>query len=205
MLRNYFLIARRNLLKNPVFSSINIAGLSLGMAAFILIFQYISFEKSVNGFHVNGSNLYRVLFEVSFQGETHTWESVPPALGPLAKDQFAEVEKYCRVIAGSGNGIVSYERDNKQEPKSFREEKIVYADGNFFDVFSFGSHVGNAKGIEQPNAVSISQSSALKYFEKENPIGKVLTLHNQFGKTLYTITSVYDDFPANSEETTTAA
>jgi putative ABC transport system permease protein len=199
MLRNYFLIARRNLLKNPVFSFINVIGLSLGMAAFILIFQYISFEKSVNGFHSNLPNLYRILFEVSFQGETHTWESVPPALGPLAKDQFAEVNKYCRVIAGSGNGVVTFEKENKQEPKSFREEKIVYADGNFFQVFSFGQQIGNANGIELPNTVAISKASALKYFEQENPIGKVLTLNNQFGKTLYTVTSVYADFPANSD------
>jgi putative ABC transport system permease protein len=199
MLRNYFLIARRNLLKNPVFSFINVIGLSLGMAAFILIFQYISFEKSVNGFHAHLPNIYRVLFEVSFQGETHTWESVPPALGPLAKDQFAEVNTYCRVIAGSGNGVVSVDNSLNKEPKSFREEKIVYADGNFFQVFSFGQQLGNANGIELPNTVAISKASALKYFEQENPIGKVLTLNNQFGKTLYTVTSVYADFPANSD------
>ncbi len=199
MLRNYFLIARRNLLKNPVFSFINVIGLSLGMAAFILIFQYISFEKSVNGFHANLPNLYRILFEVSFQGETHTWESVPPALGPLAKDKFAEVKSYCRVIAASGNGIVAYTKENTQEAKSFREEKIVYADGNFFQVFSFGQQIGNVNGIELPYTVAISKSSANKYFEKENPIGKILTLNNQFGKTLYTVTSVYNDFPANSD------
>ena len=199
MLRNYFLIARRNLLKNPVFSFINVIGLSLGMATFILIFQYISFEKSVNSFHANLPNLYRILLEVSFQGETHTWESVPPALGPLAKDKFPEVKSYCRVIAGSGNGVVTSEKENKKEPKSFREEKIVYADGNFFQVFSFGQQIGNANGIELPNTVAISKASAVKYFEQENPIGKVLTLNNQFGKTLYTVTSVYADFPANSD------
>ncbi len=199
MLQNYFTTAFRNLQKNRVFTFINLVGLSLGLSAFILIFQYVSFEKSVNGFHKNLPNLYRVLLEVSFLNETNTWESVPPALGPLAKDNFGEVDSYCRVIAGSGNGIVTRDEAGKEELKSFREERIVYADANFFDVFSFPILKGNASGISKPNMVAISQSTAIKYFEKENPLGKVLTLNNQFGTTLFTVTSIYKDFPSNSD------
>lgn len=199
MLQNYFTTAFRNLQKNPVFTFINLVGLSLGLSAFILIFQYVNFEKSVNGFHQNLPNLYRVLFEVSFLNETNTWESVPPAIGPLAKANFGEVDSYCRVIAGSGNGIMLYEKPGQSESKSFREDRIVYADGNFFEVFSFPTILGNAAGIKQPNTVAISQSTAIKYFEKENALGKVLTLNNQFGTTLFSVTSIYEDFPSNSD------
>jgi putative ABC transport system permease protein len=199
MIYNYIAIALRALRKNPVFTTIHLLGLSLGMAAFILIFQYISFEKSVNGFHANLPNLYRVLFEVSYSGKTFTWESVPPTIGPLAKDQFAEVNGYCRVMAGSTNGVVSYQPDQQAEPVTYSEEKIVYADGNFFTVFSFPTVEGDAKGIEKPNTVALSRSLSSKYFSDSNPLGKVITLNNQFGKTLYTVTSVYENFPANSD------
>ncbi len=199
MIYNYIILALRNLRKNPVFTAINLIGLSLGMAAFILIFQYISFEKSVNGFHTNSPNLYRILYEVSYSGKTFTWESVPPALGPLAKDKFAEVESFCRVIAGSANGVISYQSNQQSEPITYSEEKIVYADGNFFSAFSFPTLAGDPNGIEKPNTVAISRSLSNKYFNDTNALGKVITLNNQFGKTLYTITSVYEDFPVNSD------
>ncbi|MBC8110728.1 MAG: ABC transporter permease, partial [Verrucomicrobia bacterium] len=74
MLRNYLTIALRNLLKNRVFSVINISGLGLGIAAFVFILQYLSFEQSVNKFHVKSPDLYRVLFE-SDRAKRETWES----------------------------------------------------------------------------------------------------------------------------------
>ncbi len=199
MIRNYFTTAFRNLRKNPVFTAINVVGLSLGMAAFILIFQYISFEKSINTFHTNLPNLYRVLYEVNVQGKTNTWSSIPPALAPLAKDQFAEVQDYCRIMTGIANGIVTYESTRKENPKSFRERRVVYADGSFFKLFSFENLDGNTESLNQPNTAAISRSLANKYFEKENAIGKVLTTNNEFGKGLYTITSVFEDFRVNSD------
>lgn len=102
MIQNYFIIALLNLKKNSVSTAMNVAGPSLGMAAFILIFQYISFEKSVNTFHANLPNLYRVFYEVSFQGQTNTRSSIAPSFAPFAKDQFEEVVDYCRVMPGIG-------------------------------------------------------------------------------------------------------
>ncbi|MEJ0057921.1 MAG: hypothetical protein WDN75_21115 [Bacteroidota bacterium] len=138
MIRNYFNTALRNLRKNPVFTTINVVGLSLGMSAFILIFQYISFEKSVNMFHTNLPNLYRVLYENSDQGKTSTLSAVPPSLATMAKDQFEEVKDYCRIMSGMVNGIVSYEPAGR-DVRSFREEKVALADGSFFQVFTFGT------------------------------------------------------------------
>jgi putative ABC transport system permease protein len=198
MMRNYFTTALRNLRKNPVFTTVNVVGLSLGMAAFILIFQYISFEKSVNMFHTNLPALYRVLYENTDQGKANTITDVPPALAPFAKDQFEEVKDYCRVMDGMVNGIVSYEPAGR-DILSFREEKVALADGSFFSVFSFKTLEGNPDALKETNTVAISESTAGRYFEKENAIGKVIALNNQFGKTLYTVTSVYEDFPTNSD------
>ncbi len=201
MLQNYFKIAFRNLWKNKVFSLINILGLSLGIAAFVLILEYISFEQNTNKFHTNLPNLYRALFEVSYTGKTFTWDALPPGLAPVSKDNFSEIKDYCRVAAsGMANGIVTYsDKNDGSYLKSFREENIAYAEGNFFDIFTFPVASGSATSLRQPNTVAISQSYAGKYFGSENPLGKVLMLHNQFGKTPYTVTAVYQDMPANSD------
>ena len=194
MFLSYLTTAYRSLTKNPVFSFINIAGLSLGIASFILILQYISFETSVNAFHKKLPQLYRVLAETP-DGKTQDY--TPPVFGPRIKQQFAEVENYCRIADGIFNGIVSSGDGNNL--KSFKEQKGIYSDGSFFDLFSFSIKEGSGKALQQPNTVAISESTAKKYFDKQQAVGQVFTLNNQFGKTLYTIVAVYKDFPKNSD------
>ena len=194
MLRNYFVTTLRNLRKNPVFTTINIAGLSLGMAAFIFIFQYVSFERSVDAFHTNRANIYRLLYENSASGEPATWSATPPRLGPLAKETFQEVTDYCRVMSGTGNGVVAYGND-----KFFREDHVAYVEANFFQTFTFNTIKGNPDALKNPNTVALAQSAAKRYFGDDEPIGKTITLSNQFGSTLFTVISVYEDFPTNSD------
>jgi putative ABC transport system permease protein len=197
MLKNYFSTALRNLRKNYVFASINVLGLSLGMAAFILIFQYVTFEKSVNGFHANLPNLYRIITETK-KGDV--WDDTAPGLAVLGKQQIGEIKDFCRLALGAslGDGVVAI-GDTPEKIQSFREGNFAYAEGNFFEIFSFRLNQGVANGLKEPNTVAISASTAKKYFGKENPVGKVITLNNQFGKTLYTVTVVYDDMPENSD------
>lgn len=194
MIRNYLLTALRTLRKNPVFAAINIAGLSLGMAAFIFIFQYIAFERSVDAFHTKRQQLYRVLYEVTVQGKTDTWSSTPPRIGTLARETFQEVEDFCRVLPGVANGVVSHD-DNR----FFREEHVAYADGNFFDTFTFHTISGSTQALKNPNSVAIAQSVAKKYYGNANPLGKIITINNEFGTSQFTITSVYENFPVNSD------
>jgi putative ABC transport system permease protein len=197
MLKNYFTTALRNLRKNSVFTFINLMGLSLGMAAFILIFQYISFEKSVNGFHANLPNIYRLITETK-NGDI--WDDTAPGLAPIGKQQISEIKDYVRLALGTslGDGVVAI-GDSSANAQSFRERNFAYAEGNFFEVFSFELIHGTSSALKEPNTVALSESSAKKYFGKENPIGKVITLNNQFGKTLYTVTLVYADMPQNSD------
>ena len=198
MFLNYLKIALRNLRKNRVFSLINMAGLALGIAAFVLILEYIAYERSVNTFHKNLPTLYRLL---SQNREGDVWVDMAPAVAPLAKKEFPEVKEFCRVAEHSANGIVSFtdaKADRSQQ--SFRESKLAYADASFFTLFTFPLVQGTAAtALTQPNTVALSQSQARKYFGDAKPIGRTLTLNNQFGKTLYTVSAVYADMPQNSD------
>jgi putative ABC transport system permease protein len=198
MWKNYFKIALRNLLRNRIFSLINILGLALGITAFVFILQYVSFEYSYNRFHKNLPNLYRVLTEVEIDGKRLTYPFQAPGYAPIFKEQFKEVKAFCRITGRMAQGVVSAQTLDNQKVSSFRQERVAYVEGNFFEVFSFPILKGEGKDLHKPFTVAISETESQKYFSNQNPIGKVLTLHNQFGKGLFSIVAVYKDFPANS-------
>ncbi len=192
MLKNYFKIAFRNFKRYKLYSFINIFGLAMGIAAFLLILEYVSFEKSVNGFHNDIESKYRLLNENN-KGET--WAQVEPGWASIAKDKFPEIKAFCRFEEGVAQGIV--QRADKKE-QSFREERIGYAEGNFFSFFNFKILAGNKAAFNKANVVFISSAAAKKYFGKENAIGKAITLHNQFGDLDYTVEGIYT-MPDNSD------
>lgn len=135
MLQNYFKIALRNLWRNKIFSLINISGLALGIATYIFILEYVSYENSYNRFHQNLPNLYRTLFEAEINGKKLTYPFQPPGLAPIAKEQFSQVKNYCRIAGGIGAGIVTYK--GEAEMLSLRQDDVMYADASFFEMFSF--------------------------------------------------------------------
>ncbi|CAH0996230.1 hypothetical protein EMA8858_02361 [Emticicia aquatica] len=193
MLRNYIKIAFRNLVRNKVYSFINIVGLAMGISAFLFILEYISLEKSVNGFHANLPNIYRLLNQ-NPKGET--WPEIEPGWALKAKENFPEIKDFCRFEEGVSKGVVKKITEGS-EP--FRENSIGFVEGNFFEFFSFPIKSGNAKSLQKPNVVFMSESSAKKYFGTENPIGQVLTLNNQFGNAAYTVEGIYADMLENSD------
>lgn len=193
MLRNYIKIAFRNLVRNKVYSFINIVGLAMGISAFLFILEYISLEQSVNGFHANLPNIYRLLNQ-NLKGET--WPEIEPGWALKAKETFPEIKDFCRFEEGVTKGVV---KSSKQGSEPFRETSIGFAEGNFFEFFSFPLKSGNAKSLQKPNVVFISESSVKKYFGSENPIGQALTLDNQFGNATYTVEGVYADMLENSD------
>lgn len=198
MFQSYLKMAIRSLWKNRLFSIINVAGLGLGIAAFILIFEYVAFEKSVNMFHKNLPTTYRML-ESRPTGEV--FMQMAPAIAPLVKKEFSEIKAYCRVAEGSANGIITIEAKGKKESAQlYRENRLAYADGSFFTLFTFPLLSGNPQtAISEPNTVALSASRAKTYYGTEKAVGKTLFINNQFGKTLYTVTAVYEDMPENSD------
>lgn len=192
MLRNYFKIAFRNLWRNKLYSFITIFGLAMGIAAFLFILQYVSFEKSVNGFHKDISSIYRLLNE---DQKGITWPQVEPGWAQRAKENFPEINAYCRFDEGVAQGIV---RRNAAKAEPYRETAIGYAEGNFFDFFSFTILKGQSTALTKPNVVFLSKAAVEKYFGKDDPIGESLTLYNQFGNAVYVVGGVYE-IPVNSD------
>ncbi len=192
MLKHNLLTAYRNLIRNKVFSVINIGGMALGMAAFLFILQYIGVETGVNDFHKNSDRIFRVINQ---DKEGQAWPELEPGYARRFTENFSEIEEVCRFEDGIAAGVVQKESSNL----SFREALISYVDGNFFSLFSFPLLSGSAKDLYQPNTVFISQSMSKKYFGNESPVDQTLILHNQFGKTPYTVKGVFRDMDHTSD------
>ncbi|MBC7891946.1 MAG: ABC transporter permease [Sphingobacteriaceae bacterium] len=192
MLRNYLKIALRHLLRDRTFSLLNLTGLAVGMATFLLIFEFIASEWSANRFHQHFENLYRVA-EVNRQGEANNF--LAPGIGNVLKSRFANLQNVVRVAEGIGTGVLTTTGD---DPKVFREERVVYSDGDFFRAFTFPFQSG-LNTLDQPQTLALSVSLAQKLFGSANPLGKPLSVSNQFGNTVYTVTGVFEDFPQNSD------
>ena len=193
MIKNYIKIAFRNIFRNKVYAAINIIGLAMGIAAFLLLLEYISLEKSVNAFHKKLPNMYRLINEGK---DGTTWPQVEPGWAAQASQRFPEIKEFCRFAEGTAQGIVA-KKGNKQD--TYRENNVGYAEGNFFEFFSFPLTAGNASSLAKTNTVFISETVARKYFGKQEAIGQLLTLYNQFGTTDYTVEGIYKDMGDNSD------
>ncbi len=199
MLKNYFKIAWRNLLKNKLYSFINIVGLAIGMAACFFIFQYVYFEKSYDKFNKNISDLYRVT--ISYSGSFSnlpTMATNHPAVGPAMQADFPEVRDFARLVSPSlfvSATTVSY-TNKSLVTTTFNEPKMYLADGNFLKLFSYPFIKGNAAtALNAPNTIALSASTAKKYFGNEDPMGKTLHLNQ---KIPVTVNGVFADVPENS-------
>lgn len=187
MIRNYIRTAWRNLRRGKSFSLVNIAGLALGIAVFLFIMEYVAFEWSANRFNKNYDRLYR--FNVSLKNGT-TSAQVAPAIGPVLRTQFPEVENMVRTTDGIAAGVISYTGTSDVTTKLIREENIQYVDGSFFNVFSFPLIAGT-RSLYEPQTLALSDDISRKLFGQDEAIGKTVTVSNQFGNTLYTVRAVY--------------
>ena len=199
MFRNYFKIAYRNLIKNKVYTLVNIFGLAIGMAACFFIFQYVHFESSYDGFNKNVANIYRV--NISFGG---SFSNMPPqstnhpAVGPAMKAEFPEVVDYARVVNPAIFFFVSNisYTDTRGNVVVFNPGKLYVADPSFLTMFSFPFVSGDpSTALVAANTTVISEKLAKKYFGNDNPMGKTLMLNNQAP---LKVTGVFKDVPENS-------
>lgn len=192
MIQNHFIIGWRNLWRNLSQSSINIGGLALGLTAFIFIVQYISTEQSVNKFHAQLPQIYRLLNE---DNKGLTWPQIEPGYAIKAKERIGEIKDFCRFENGIAQGIVQ----NVEKNISFREQAIGYVENNFFEFFSFPLIAGDPKSLKRPDVMFVAQSAAIKYFGQLDVLGKSLVLANQFGKKVYVIGGVFKDMDETSD------
>ena len=194
MLTNYFRIAVRNLLKRKGFTALNIFGLAIGIACCLLIFQYVSFEKSYDTFQKNAAQIVRVRLDQYKQGQL-AWQSATsyPAIGPTLKKDYPEVENFCRLI--DDQLLLS----NSTSTAKFTETKGYYADPAAIDMLGVTFTKGNpATALKEADKIIISESMAKKYYGTTDVLNKTLTQRGPNYVQQYEITGVFKDYPANS-------
>jgi putative ABC transport system permease protein len=187
MLKNYILTAVRSLLRNKGFSTINILGLSIGLASFILISLYVYHELSFDRYHAKADRIFRIVENLRTENEMLFQSTSSPPMGPALLKDFHEVENYVRFQ--QWNLLVTKDQNAFYEPDSF------IADSTVFDVFSFPLVKGNPKtALTDPYSVVLTESMAKKYFGDADPVGQLLKMDDDQFK----VTGVAKDVPDNS-------
>ncbi|WP_340065148.1 ABC transporter permease [Ascidiimonas aurantiaca] len=188
MIRNYFKIALRNLKKNKLYTVINIFGLSIGLAACVLITLYIASELTYDSFHEKSDRIVRATAEYKFSNDINTTAVTGTKVGPELTRQLPGIEDYVRTFVNQG--IV------KNGTKVFTENRILYADPSFFKIFSFNLVQGNPSTVlDAPNKIVLTESMAKKYFDTYNPINQTI---NIAGKDMV-VSGICEDSPKNSQ------
>jgi putative ABC transport system permease protein len=190
MLKNYFKIAFRNLMKYKVISSINLFGLTLGLTCCLLILAYILNELSYDKYNANANHIYRVTRTFNNQDGVVSLRlsTVAPPFGPYLINDFPDIQKMTRLL---NNGQTSM----RYREKLFNEE-VYFADENLFDVFSLKVTEGNSKtALTVPFTVMLDEEMAKKYFGNEDPMNKSIRFNNQFN---LKVSGVYKAFPVNA-------
>jgi putative ABC transport system permease protein len=188
MLKNYFKIAWRNLLKNKAFSFINIMGLSLGIAVCFIIMLFVQDELSYDRFNEKADRIVRIVFKASINGGKINEPAVMPPVAKALTNDFPEVEEATR-LKNDGRPKITWQQ------KTFKEAEAAFVDPNFFHVFSFPFIKGNpATALLQPNTVVITQEIATVIFGREDPMGKML----DYSGTLFRVTGVIKKMPSNA-------
>jgi putative ABC transport system permease protein len=196
MLKNYLKIAIRSLTKQKIYSFINIAGLSVGIASCLLIMLQVKDELSFDAFHEKADNIYKVVLERKYPDHVTNYAIVPHSYSEVMVKDFPEIKNAVRINGGGRNNAVRVQYVNeKHEEKTFEESRFILADTTFFDIFSIKLLSGDKKSaLSKPQTIVLTESTAKKYFGNENPIDKVLK--TDFGD--ITVTGVCEDVPANS-------
>ena len=194
MLKNYLKIALRSIRKQKLYASINVFGLSIALGCSLLILLYVADEYSYDRFHEHAEQTYRVLRQGLDNGEPYKATYTPGETAKLFASNIPEVAEATR-LRKAGDVIV-YHKNNV-----FAHGRIIYADTNFFDVFSHQFVAGDPEtALDEPYSVVITESSAEKYFGDEKALGNTLTFDQQrrFDKHPVTVTGIIEDLPHNT-------
>jgi putative ABC transport system permease protein len=198
MLKNYFKISWRNLVKHKMYSLIKIGGFAVGVAACLLIALFIKDELSYDKHYANHKQLYRALAVITENGDLRKGVAFPAPMALAIKEEFPEVLNAGRYNNSElfGAGASEVRAANKED--NAYDEGFVFFDQSLIDMFQLKFIYGNPKmALSQPGSIVITKRKADKYFPNENPVGKALVVNNQVDKP-YTIGGVIEDFKATS-------
>jgi putative ABC transport system permease protein len=192
MLKNYFKTAWRNLVNSKFYSSINIVGLTIGLAVGILILLWVQDELSYDRFHQNTSQLYKVNASIGTGVSKQVWGQAPPPVAYYALKEVPGIINATRIITAYDYSVFKY------QDKLLKEDygKLSYVDDSFFKVFDFELLKGNKnKPFPNDQSIIITESTAKRFFGDADPIGKTLLGDS---KVPLVVSGILADFPANS-------
>ncbi|MGZ3831807.1 MAG: ABC transporter permease, partial [Mucilaginibacter sp.] len=156
MIKNYLKTAWRNIVANKLFTSLNIAGLAIGMCVCITLFASISYELSFDRMYKNSKKIYRVNMQTSAQYNYKVWAQLPNSVGPAITQNIPQVKVSTRLIKHDFGASVSLKTDEK----NFTEKGLYLADSTAFNMFDFSFTEGNARtAFAQPKSIVLSQSA----------------------------------------------
>jgi putative ABC transport system permease protein len=186
MFKNYLKINYKNLLKYKVFSFINIFGLSIGIASFILIFLYVNNEMNYDTFHKDYKKIYQIYQVVKIPEGEAKFPETPDPLPVALKNDYPEIGSIARLFYSESGVSVNH--------NSFKE-KIYFTDPSFFEIFNFPFEKGDSKtALENINSIVITREYADKYFGSEEPLGKLISIQNRD----LVVTGVLKNLPSNT-------
>ncbi len=198
MLKSFLKFTLRNLMKRKWYSLINILGLAIGMAACLVILEYVNLELNYDSFHVNKDQVYRTLTTSFSNGENRgTFPLSGFAQGPSLEHDYADVEAFCRLHPQYGGSVVTIGEGTST--KQFFEEDMYYVDSTFFQFFSFPLIEGDENSaLSYPKSILLSESMAMKYFDGEDALGKTMVLDGGWDEGDYKVTGIFADVPQNT-------
>lgn len=188
MLKNYFLVALRHLMRQPGYALLNILGLTIGIASALLIVLYLNQETSYDKHHLQANSIYRISADITEPDNNFRWAVSQAPLGRTVNEEFQEIKQYTRF---AGGGTTRFRIDDR----NYEAEDWYLVDSTALQVFTFNFLQGDpATALEAPNSVVINKSLADKVFQDENPIGQLLETE----RFSYKVTGVYEDLPITS-------
>ncbi len=189
MLKNYILVTLRTLRRKPVFSFINLFGLSVGLATCLVVFLYVQHETTFDSFHSQADRIYRVTNVYERANGINSWVRTPPALAPAIAENFPGIARVTRMRHAD-------EYIFNVEDKAFRVDNGMYADSLFLDMFSFELTKGNrSTALDEPNSILLSETLALRLFGNKEAMNQIIRFDN--GRNLK-VTGILSDLPSNS-------
>lgn len=189
MIKNFFKIAVRNMWKRKLFSFINIFSLTIGITCFFLIIVNVRDEFSYDNFHEDKDSIYRVALERIYPDNVVFYAVIPFSIGEAMENDFPEVEDMTRLFGFGQAAVFQY------EDQTYEEDKVLFVEPNFFDIFSIPLIQGDPKTVfSNQNSILMTSDTALKYFGDEDPVGK--SLMTPQGEVL--VAGVVENVPKNS-------
>lgn len=193
MIKNYFKIAFRNLWKNKGYSAINIFGLAIGLATCLLITLYVTNELSYDRYNEKADRIYRINSDLRFGGSDLHMVMTSDMMGQLLKKDYPQVEEYTRMYTSSGEKLI------KKGSEFITEQNVANVDSTFFNVFTLPAVSGDTKtALNDPNTVVVTESTAKKYFNTTDVLGRSVEVKEGEKIIPYKVTAVIKDIPADS-------